>query len=442
MKLVLSTLFAVLLSCSCSNGDDLNDPSAKVETQFEGLNNDVLYVIFHKLEWDDLVSLVQVNSRFEFIAHEVVRRKYKQIDQLRMRCTEYNIGSHIITNRNRLEIYNIHFALNVLKYFGDYFTMIKVEYYHDLTKIGQISQYLNEYCSKSLQNLELIVTDDFNILETFTKPFDAVEELNIQSSVDEFSEAIQLNKTFPRLKRLTLKSDRAVNYSFIRCDFPSLEHFSIYVNNLRDVTNNENVRELIRRNPTIRSIQPQVRDWSLIIFISKHLSNVENLTIFELRNEALHFENIKNLAFLMPTIDSIDKISVPRLDSLKIRLELRNYDKFMAFLSNHTQLRHLHVTDMSMSILRLFNEDTRFASLTNLTDVTLDVSIHHIHADPIIQFIENRSRLQRCTFLGSLIHTSDFQVLRERLGNEWQIDSTQTDKCLTVSFERKHPLLE
>ena len=86
--------------------------------------------------------------------------------------------------------------------------------------------------------------------------------------------------------------------------------------------------------------------------------------------------------------------------------------------------------------------DARFARLTNLTDVTLDVSIHYLHADPIIQFLENHSRLNRCTFQGSLIQTSDLQVLRERLGNEWYVDFTQTDKCLTVSFERKHAVLE
>lgn len=442
MKLILLTFFAVLSSGGCSSGDNMNGTNGKVGTQFESLNDDVLYITFHMLEWDDLVSLVQINLRFEFIAREVVRRKYKQINQLRMRCTEYKMDSQIVAIRDQIEIYNMQLAMDMLKYFGGHFAMIKVEYYNDLTKINLISQCLNEYCSKSLKNLDLTVTEDFNILETFTKPFDAVEELNIHSSIDEFSETIQLNELFPKLKRLTLGSDKAVNYSFIRSEFPNLEHFSFYVNNLRDVTNNENVRELIRKNPTIRSIQPQVRDRTLINFISKHLPNIESLTIFDLGNDAIHFEKMKSLSLLMPTIDSIDKISVPQLDSLKIRLELRNYNKFMNFLNNCTQLRHLHVTDMTMTSLREFNVDARFASLTNLTDVTFDVSIHYLHADPIIQFIENRTKLNRCTFLGSLIQTSDLQVLRERLGSEWKIEFTQTDKCLTASFERKKPVLE
>lgn len=440
MQLVVLTFLVVLSGCGCSSGNETINQNVKVKTHFSDLNNDVLYIVFYKLEWEDFLNLVEVNSQFHYIVHEVIRRKYKQINQLRTRCTQFDVIPRFEMNQTQLEVHNIHIVLNVLKYFGNSFPMIKFEYYEDLTptQIDQIAQYLNEYCASSVKKLELMLRQD--LFGQFTKPFDSVEDLTINADFGRLNKTRPMSEIFPQLQRLTVWSERSVNYSFIRCEFRHLKHFSFYVNDLRDTMNRENIRELIRRNPAIRSIDARILDPNLIKFISQHLPILENLTILDLGNDSVRLENVKNLTIIMSTIDSIDNISVPRLQSLEIRFEHKNYHKFMDFLSNHAhRLRHLHVFNIFGSTLSDIDIDARFASLTNLTDVTFDILLYNIRTEVIVQFIGNHRKLHRCTFLGSFVTAYDQQTLREQLENEWDI----TFNSKSLSFERKlHPIPE
>lgn len=439
MKLIFFTCLAVLSGCGCSSANELIHQNGKVKTQFSDLDNDVLYIIFYKLKWEEFLNVVQLNPRFHHIVHEVIRRKYKQIKQLRTRCTQFDVIPRFEMNQTQLEVHNIYIALNMLKYFGNSFSMIKFEYYDDLTatQINQISQYLNDYCTASVKTLELMLRHD--LFRQFTKPFDSVENLTIKADFGRLNETRPLSEIFPRLRRLTVWSELPVNYSFIRCEFQQLEHFSFFVNDLRDTMNRENIRELIRQNPTIRSIEPKIFDPNLIEFIGHHLPNLENLTILDLGNDPIRLENVKNLKLIMSTIDSIDKISVPQLESLTIRFEQKNYNKFMDFLSNHAhRLHQLHVFNIFGSTLRDINVDARFASLTQLTEVTFDILLYNIGTENIVQFIENHRNLNRCTFLGDIIAEEDQQTLCEQLESEWNI----TSGSKFMSLERKHPNLE
>lgn len=442
MKFILLSLLAVLSSFSCSSGNSLSDSNIKIKTQFSDLNDDVFYIIFNYLECEDFLNLVQINSTLSDIATNVFRYKYR-LHQLKITAGNTFLAARILQQfedgQHQLAISNIPLAMNVLKSFGSIFQSVKFSY-EWLTKniyVNQMTQYIGEYCSKSVKQFDLDMRHD--LLEKITAPFEAVKELTIRSRVSSFNNSIRLNDLFPQLRRLNLVSVDASNYSFLNDEFPNLVHFSFRSCGSDDIPNNKNIRELILRNPTIRSIEPQVRDTTLLQFINQQLPNLENLTIFNLAFDAIQFDSVKNLEIATGNIDSIAKLSVPRIESLKMVYRSIHSHKWMAFFKNHTQLRRLHIREMHRVHVSqpLRNVDEFTADLLNLTDFTID-SFQYVvqdQIDSIVAFFAKHSKLKRCSFLEAEFSADRQRTLRERLGNEWETEFKEFDGF----FQRKLP---
>lgn len=124
MWLIFITFLAVLFSGSCSNENELIDQNGGIKTQFTDLNDDVLYIIFNDLKLNDLQNLAQLNSRFADIAYEVVRRKYRHF---RLEISIKSSEPQFDEDQNKYTIYDIQMALNVLKYFGNCFQVLKFD---------------------------------------------------------------------------------------------------------------------------------------------------------------------------------------------------------------------------------------------------------------------------------------------------------------------------
>lgn len=432
MKLFVLIFLSVLLICGSSSANELSDSNIKLKTQFSDLNDDDFYIIFHYLECDDFPNVVQINSRLSDIATSVFRYKYRyhQLKITPKNTLQARVTEQFEEGQHQLTISDYQLAVNVLKYFGDIFQSVKFSYdwLTQKIRVNQMTQHIGEYCSKSLKQLDLEMRHD--LLEKFTDPFEAVEELTIRSRTSSFNQSIRLNDLFPKLRRLNLVSVDASNNTFINAEFPHLEHFSFHS---CDVTNNGNIRELIRRNPTIRSIEPQARDPSLIAYINQQLPHLENLTLFfDPGSDAVQFDNVRNLEIAsFETIDSLENLSMPRLESLKMVYKSIHLDEWMAFFRKHTQLQRLHIRELhKVHIFNpLRNVDQFTADLLNLTDFTID-SFQHVvqnQIDSIVAFLENHSKLTRCSFLQAEFNADRQRILRERLDNEWEMEFKEFD---------------
>lgn len=437
MKLILSTLLAVLLSRSCSSGNELDNPNGKPETQFSDLREDVLRIIFDHLGFGDLLNVVQINSTLTEVVSNAFRRKYRPENQLeiiaykRENKTGASKTQAFTVDSNQLTIHDVPLTLNVLQYFGDHFKSIKFSYAVGaaVTDLEEIIRCFSVYCSKTLKKLELGI--GHNLLDRIETPFEATEELSIATKNVNFNQKTKLGDLFPRLRRLILKSFGGTSYGFLNTTLPRLEHFFISVSD-NEYSRDEYIFQFIQQNPSIRSIDPKVRNPHLVEVISEHLPNVESLIVHSALHHFVQFKSLKHLDFSDGDAETIDKLSAPSLESLTISYNPNLLDDWKAFFKNHTQIRRLFMIEIyDLEFLR--NVDQFTADLPELTDATFDLyrNIDDSQIDSIVAFFQNHTKLNRCKFLVAQFTPDQQEILDELLGSEWNINFENN------SFQRK-----
>lgn len=446
-------LIVLVLSCRTSSGHELDwngdevvwVHNGEIKTNLIDLNDDVLYLILNPLELKILLNIVQVNSRFSNIVKEVIRRRYRN----HILCLSYHWNPDISvykTNEN-LIIYDIPITLNLLKYFGHNFQSIKMkDSYAKLDDLINICQSIEKYCSKSLKKLYLEPTK-YEILNKFTGSFETLEELNINYGFSmentKVNVAKPLGELFPNLRRLMLHSYCSLNYSFINTILPKIEHVHISSELMISDRNSENVKGFLQKNPTIRSLEVSFYGPFVMTSIREYLPQLENLTLHGLTigNDTVQLKNVKNFVLTDNNfpLSGIDKLYMPRLESLNTEYHPDNSSQWMTFFNNHTQLRHLQLRERSFSFDNIPPQiNVLTENLLNLTNVTIKV-YDYLGIDPIIQFIETHRKLNKFQFAIRNFSTDQERKLRERYESEWNISSFELN-FNGLSFERKQPI--
>lgn len=452
MNLILVHLIAVVLISCCSNGSKLHsrgneiETSSKeeIETEFSALNYDVLYLIFSRLELTSLMSVVQTNSRNAEVVNDVIGGRYQNYRLDISTASENNGLLSLYEINDKITVYDVPFALDVLKYFGHHFRGLIIQDKNlELNDLMSISRFLIKYCQNSLEELQLKIKHH-EILDKFSEPLPSVKDLNIHDMIkrDSVNMAMPLNELFPNLKRFTIYSWYCTNYSFINTKLLQLEHFSISGVNLQELSsnNNENIRKMIRKNPTIRSLELRIDDREIITLISKYLPKLENLKLlcFRIGNDLVQLKMVKRFELTGYNIrfSSIDKLLMPHLESLKMSFDPEDSVELMSFLNKHLQLRQLSLTDSRYLVNEpsiQINELT--ANLKHLTDVTVGI-FDYFGINPIVEFIENHPKLNRFQFAMGIFTTEQERTLRQRYQNEWNIEEFRMD-FKGLSFKRK-----
>lgn len=312
MKLVFFAVFALLVRSICSIEVGQNRDN---RTKLVNLHDDILYVMFQGMPIDSLLKMAQMNSRFRYIAKDVARRKYRlyQLEIIADSKKAFDEGEQL-----KLTIHDIPMAFNVLEYFGNSFRILKISNAGiELDDFANLSRFANKYCSKTLKTLSLDIQPSFefndyeydeqlteyfeipnnehqqrfnldfslSVLDYFTIPFEALEKLHIRQH--SFNETMKLNQMFPQLKRFHFHVMIGADYSFFNCELPQLEYVDISVAMEYNENIKENVEGLIRKNPTIRSINllfHASKDPNWLKFVSQHLPHLENLTLSTFEN--------------------------------------------------------------------------------------------------------------------------------------------------------------
>lgn len=274
-------------------------------------------------------------------------------------------------------------------------------------------------------------------LKQFTEPLKYVEDLSfsVVDVVDVRTGPLALNQVFPNLRRLTLKLDSDVDYTFLGCHFPHLDELNVMLSDYSLERINQ-IAELFRKNPQIRSFKPFYFPKHYAKVISKLLPNLENLSLqkLEIDSGIVRFEHLKHLTFyLCYHPRSIDKLVLPIIESLTMSYAPDMFNSWSAFFNQHQHLKRLHMDVNSGEEM-----DFKFVQLTaqipNLLQITIN-GAHDMNAQIVTKIIQSHKQLMKFEYKNSDERKvqQDKPILQKQFGKEWNIKDTLAG----LSFERK-----
>lgn len=401
---------------------------------FTDLNLDCLYLIFDRLDLVELVNMASITPQYASIAASVFRQKYSD-HQLAIRCNKPEMLYQKIPygiSDGSINIYDLKLYQNILKYFGNNLRKINISNGLVLENDLEIANRLtNEYCSKTVRELNLNFLSK-NELHQYTTPFSGVEKLICTISSD-INGTWTLNQLFPNLQQLEVLLTSDMNISFIDNQLPHLKQLKLGIS-ADSFERKQQIEGMIRKNPQIRSIEIIGLNIGLVKVISEVIPNIENLTIPNVgihNMNSIQFGSVKNFALYSNDFSSLEKLSFPHLETLKIFPPFHS-ENLIAFFKRHQHLKRLHL--MLCPQTSRVNLEELTADLPNL--VELVVQNHDISSQTIIRFIESHDNLMKFQFSKHQIENEVEQTLRRRFEMDWNIrESNSSEEALL--FERK-----
>lgn len=466
---VFVTIFAALLSCSNGIGTSHNGNESGLHHQsgqmkLLDLNFDILYLILHRLELNELLNVAETFPELSNIIDEVFRRKYLKNKPLikvniNNRFESGPIGSAVKFANNTIRIDEREDCVYMLKHFGRFLQNINIIYItNNSSDVDVINQSLNKYCTKSLKQLQ----SDFPFvafnLEKFTKPFEEVEVFT--SYITEYelkpSQPLRLNEIFPNLRRLDITLDTAdLNINFINGVFPHLNHFRLIVqqrfSDPKSVDLFKHLKETITKNPTIRSIEINLKyPKNFLKFLSQALPDLEHLKLNHFRidnSETVQFKSLKKIvlnAFFPANMTNLPYLKLPHLESLEMAYLPGFFDEWRQFFKNHTHLKRLCIRENSNLVGHLPQLNALVATLPNLRDFTISIFSYN-GIESVARLIRTYEQFGNVQFIfeerSQLLQATDVTALQQQYQNEWTIKGIENDNFIVgFSFERKHPI--
>lgn len=409
------------------------------ETKITDLNGDVLFLICEQLELKDLLNLAQASAKMSPFAEQTFRWKY---------------GNHFIgitmseSNRRRkfgrtidvkrIDISDFQLALDLLQYFGHLINHLHVgNKFIPNEKAAAINQAINKYCSKTLKQLDLdfIKEDTFKHLNT---SFETVDELTFGVDLKRINSGIvPLNELMPNLIRLKLNLYSAIDYSFIDKEFRHLNQLQIFTTSEAWTRKTQiKIEGFFRKNPQITTIDMAAFPDEYIIKINQLLPNLHSLTIdaFDII-DTVEFEHVKHFELVVISPVPIDKLSFPRLESLKMGFFTESSDQWAAFFRRHQSVSRLFIDNAFSIPLVEFT-----ANLPNLNDLTLQniIMCDSFTIKDICEFIRGHAMMTKLQLLNIIYYfkEGDLENLQERLGNDWHVLQSEYN----LLFERQMPI--
>lgn len=183
----------------------------------------------------------------------------------------------------------------------------------------------------------------------------------------------------------------------------------------------EQIKDLIRKNPQIRSIRCHYFPIDYLKDINELLPQLEKLSVydFDLKNEMVHFENVKQLVSQHKRPFSINQLVFARLDTIDMVYADEVFGTWMEFFGHHQNVTKL--------ILRCNSADARLVELVgalpNLHEIELKLENDcSIMANTIIQIVQNHDQLMKFTFPMDEHSEPEIEKIQKQLANEWILE--------------------
>lgn len=301
-------------------------------------------------------------------------------------------GGDIRDKDDEIIIQHFGTALKVLKYFGNSISHIKISfnrnepYLKDNSSIITLNKAINENCSETLLNLELIGSG--KILEEMTKPFKQVKQFSVRhdSLKDLGSNSLSFNELFPALESFDSKYIEVKNINCLDHEFPNLQHVRIKVPHRDNGKQSPEIESFLRKNPQINSLKIDNSNKKILRYVNDVLPNLEQLHINGYNTDSddgilIKFENVKNLTIYAyygcgELYENIKFENLVELHVIPSRYE--NGNKWIQFAKTSRHLKKLFVesgdNDMKLEMLEQFGPNFNEISL-ELEPKTSDASI-------------------------------------------------------------------
>lgn len=361
----------------------------------------------------------------------VFKRKFGNkeilIDQTGIETVEAALEAHSIN------IFNIDCVLQVLKQFGHLITKLKIYYERiSVRNCVKINKILSEY---SFNSLEAITLNDIDAdkLVGLTGPFEKVEIVNFRRPYMT-TQVMNMSQVFPMARAIHSTSLLLQYPIVIEENLPYLEDTNI--GSL--LAESTRVERQLQLNPQLRNLSVQDCNWTGLKMIRRNFPQLEHLSLFKLygssdiRNDVIHFENLKSFAIsTFPELPD-DLESVPIVfDNLEEIKSHGTIDKWIDIIVQNKQLRKITFGEISYEqFQRIIQELLLLEELWMVYRVDSMDDVNNI-----VRCIENGKKLKKI----SLWYLDDlFAVaIRDQLSSEWSMSTNV--RAITI-FTRNHSI--
>lgn len=371
--------------------------TANTELKIDDLSEKQLVHIFQRLGFRCLLNVANTTKKLRSAAGRIYAEKY---GQKLVKFDVEAIGPIIDETPTTFQINDARTCLLMFRAFGSCIPKLQLNF-HGIGKrrTQAISQALNEYCAKTLNELEWHHAPATSITQKFPKlAILRVKNGLLGGAMSQFQE------TFPLLSVLELSNVQAENRKCIERTFSNLVHLTVHIERQKgwDFLKT-NVKAAIELNPQLRGFcLGSGCDPKLLPYINDMLPRITHLEIHEPRNklfdsemEPVHFERVRS--FTLDTTKSKDAFSnIPlrfdRLEKFQLNAGKQHRDKWIDFVVEHRRLKELQLLNFDWFHVVTKNQLTKLAGLPRLKRLILDWHVNDSAA--LLDFMDKCTSLQ------------------------------------------------
>lgn len=365
--------------------------------KIDDLSETLLVRIFEWLDFADLLYVANATKKLRDAAGQIHGAKYAH------KLVKFHanaIGAKIDETLTTFQINDTRTCLLMFRAFGNFIGKLHLNLYAIGTRRTQaITDALNEYCAKSLNELELHHVQENVIIERFPK----LTILRVNTGTLG-GNLVKFNEMFPMLHVLELSNIQTENRKCIERTFSKLKHLTVHIEMQKGMDFlKSNVKAALQMNPQLRSLCiGSGCDAKLLPYIKDMLPLLNRLKIQQPRNklfdcaiEPVRFERVRNLTLdIAECKDSFANIPL-RFDRLKtfvLNAPKQHRDKWIEFVEKHTKLVELHLLNFDWFYVVSHGQLQKIAKLPKLTRLVLDWHIHDTAA--FVRLMNDCSSLQ------------------------------------------------
>lgn len=366
--------------------------------KIDKLSEAALVHIFKWLDFPDLLNVANATKKLRDAAGQIYVEKYahKLVNFHGIAISAHSIDETLTT----FEINDTRTCLLMFRGFGAFIAKL----HFDLDGIGvrrvqAISDAFNEYCAKTLIELELNHAPENVNIGKCTK----LQILRVQNGI--LGEKLsKFNEQFPMLHVLELSDIKTDHRKCIERTLTKLVRLTVHIEMQKGMDFlKSNVKAAIQLNPQLRSLCiGSGCDAVLVKYINDMLPLLNHLEIQQPRNklfdsdiETIRFERVRNVTLdIADCKDSFTNIPFQfgRLEKFVLNAAKQHRDKWIDFVAAHSKLLEVHLLNFDWFLVVSKGQFEKIAKLPKLRRLILDW--HTNDATVFVQFLNDCASLQ------------------------------------------------
>lgn len=254
------------------------------------------------------------------------------------------------------------------------------------------------------------IRDDF--FDYMTMPFKNVHNLSVTDEMLGLgNNRLNFQQMFPSLRNLHLNHVHIQNIRTLELEYPHMDYLHADINRFdyRGSLTPHVITRLMKLNPQIKSINLNIINTSMLLVISNHLRQLENITFGE------------------------------QLEEFELKTFPRDH-KYTDFIINNRNLKKI-----TMNVYCFNDDDIQRLASANLNAVEISLICDFgVEDDNLVKLIENSHQLERLHLIMMVKHEffeSAISTLQSRLQNEWILKVDRIGILLHIFIARQYHVL-